>query len=135
MSKPLSTDEIYSDLEKTVKQIAFTATNLLISLVLYVQNSPKIMKEGKKQLVEPGESKIRKSPITKIPAAKRLTQVIYQYQQDRESGEKRNYNRHTEFWEVRGHYRTYKSGKRVWVKPSVKGNKEKAVSLGHDYKL
>lgn len=37
----------------------------------------------------------------------------------------RKYERHTESWGVRGHYRTYKSGKTVWVKAYTKGNAEK----------
>jgi hypothetical protein len=38
---------------------------------------------------------------------------------------KRNYNRHTLGWTVRGHWRTYKSGKKTWIKPSVRGDKDK----------
>ena len=38
---------------------------------------------------------------------------------------KRKYEKHTESFGVRGHYRTYKSGKTVWVRPFVKGNAEK----------
>lgn len=34
----------------------------------------------------------------------------------------RKYERHTESWGVRGHYRTYKSGKTVWVRPYTKGD-------------
>lgn len=34
---------------------------------------------------------------------------------------KRRYEKHTDSWGVRGHYRTYKSGKTVWVRPHVKG--------------
>ena len=37
----------------------------------------------------------------------------------------RKYERHTDSWGVRGHYRTYKSGKTVWVRPYTKGNAEK----------
>ncbi|AKA44338.1 hypothetical protein [Paenibacillus polymyxa] len=33
--------------------------------------------------------------------------------------------RHTEAWDVRGHIRQYKNGKVVWIKPYVKGNKDK----------
>ncbi len=33
----------------------------------------------------------------------------------------RKYERHTDSWGVRGHYRTYKSGRVVWVRPYVKG--------------
>jgi DNA-dependent RNA polymerase auxiliary subunit epsilon len=36
---------------------------------------------------------------------------------------KRKYEKHTESFGVRGHYRTYKSGKTVWVRPYVKGEK------------
>ena len=38
---------------------------------------------------------------------------------------KRKYEKHTESWGVRGHYRTYKSGKTVWVRGYTKGNAEK----------
>lgn len=34
----------------------------------------------------------------------------------------RKYERHTDSWGVRGHYRTYKSGKTVWVRPFIKGS-------------
>ena len=37
---------------------------------------------------------------------------------------KRKYEKHTESFGVRGHYRTYKSGKTVWVRPFVKGQRE-----------
>lgn len=37
----------------------------------------------------------------------------------------RKYQRHTDSWGVRGHYRTYKSGKTVWVKAYTKGDAEK----------
>lgn len=42
---------------------------------------------------------------------------------------KRRYERHTESWGVRGHYRTYKSGKTVWVRGYTKGDPEKRVDL------
>lgn len=35
----------------------------------------------------------------------------------------RKYERHTDSWGVRGHYRTYKSGRVVWVRPYTKGEK------------
>ena len=37
---------------------------------------------------------------------------------------KRKYEKHTDSWGVRGHYRHYKSGKTVWVRPFVKGSPE-----------
>ena len=38
------------------------------------------------------------------------------------SDEVRRYIRHCEAWSVRGHYRRYKSGKVVYIKPHIKGN-------------
>lgn len=38
---------------------------------------------------------------------------------------KRKYQKHTESWGVRGHYRTLRSGKTVWVRPFTKGKSEK----------
>ncbi|RMC95186.1 hypothetical protein D9O40_16740 [Clostridium autoethanogenum] len=39
--------------------------------------------------------------------------------------EKRLYERHTFGWTVRGHWRHYQSGKDVWIKPQVRGDKDK----------
>ena len=38
---------------------------------------------------------------------------------------KRRYERHTDSFGVRGHYRTYKNGNTVWVRPYVKGEQSK----------
>lgn len=40
----------------------------------------------------------------------------------------RRYERHTESWGVRGHYRTYKTGKTVWVRGYTKGDPEKRIA-------
>jgi hypothetical protein len=38
--------------------------------------------------------------------------------------EKRYYERHKLGWTVRGHLRHYQSGKTVWIKPHVRGDKD-----------
>jgi|GEM_PF-5252875 len=38
--------------------------------------------------------------------------------------EKREYERHTFGWTVRGHWREYRSGKKIWIKPQTRGDKE-----------
>jgi len=38
--------------------------------------------------------------------------------------EKREYERHIAGWTVRGHWREYKSGKKIWIKPQIRGDKE-----------
>lgn len=37
----------------------------------------------------------------------------------------KNYNRHAESWTVRGHYKNYKSGKKIWVEGYQKGEGKK----------
>lgn len=37
----------------------------------------------------------------------------------------KHYERHTFGWTVRGHWRTYQSGKKVWIKPQIRGDKNK----------
>ena len=47
---------------------------------------------------------------------------------DRLPAGKKEFQRHTDAWLVRGHYRRYKSGKIGWVKPYVKGDKSKLTT-------
>lgn len=37
-----------------------------------------------------------------------------------EKNEKREYNRQLKSWNVRGYWRTYKSGKKVWISPQTR---------------
>jgi hypothetical protein len=77
------------------------------------------------------EQKIRKT-ISKRPKAKsnssknrvvKITSVQYSFDYSNE-GAKRAYQRHTESWKVRGHWRHYKNGKSVWIEPYTKGKGE-----------
>ncbi|GAA0290124.1 hypothetical protein GGQ92_003252 [Gracilibacillus halotolerans] len=47
--------------------------------------------------------------------------------------ERRAYQRMKEAWTVRGHWRTLPSGKKIWVKPHVKGKKEKLESTTYHF--
>lgn len=48
------------------------------------------------------------------------------------SEDKRTYERHTESWTVRGHWRNYRNGKKVWIKPHINGvNKESVKSKSY----
>lgn len=46
-----------------------------------------------------------------------------------EPHETRKYMRHCEAWNVRGHYRHYKSGKVIYVKPHAKGNGKQKTTV------
>jgi len=46
---------------------------------------------------------------------------------------KRHYNKCTYSFGVKGHYRTYKSGKRVWIKPFQKNTLENRLKRSKEY--
>lgn len=55
-----------------------------------------------------------------------ITTVVYKVSFSKENvteQEKKEYNRIKESWSVRGHWRELKTGKKVWVKAHVKGDK------------
>lgn len=75
-----------------------------------------------------GSKKRSKSPVR----LRKVTTKVYTFKEPTE-GEKRSYERKTDAWNVRGHWRTYKkSGKRVWIPPYPKGE---GVKEGKEYKL
>lgn len=47
----------------------------------------------------------------------------------------REYSRHMESWQVRGHWRYYKSGKKVWIESYTKGHNNKEEVEGITYKI
>lgn len=61
----------------------------------------------------------------KRKSVKLKTKKIYSISIDNEAikRDKRRYERKTAGWSVRGFWRTYKSGKRVWINPYLKGDK------------
>lgn len=48
---------------------------------------------------------------------------------------KREYNRQTDKWFTKGFWRTYKSGKKVWIKPCIKKSRQKVESTNQDNSL
>jgi hypothetical protein len=73
-------------------------------------------------------SKGKKSPT-------RIKRVIYDIKVTKESvkRDKNLYERHAEKWNVRGHWRHLKSGKKVWINPHVKGEGKEITPK--EYKL
>lgn len=52
----------------------------------------------------------------------RLTRVVYNVTIDKDINRtKRKYDRQVEAWNVKGHWRQYKSGKRIWINQTTKG--------------
>jgi hypothetical protein len=109
------------------RQATFYTANIF-SLFLYMLHAQGNVKEEKERKV------IRKKAKSKSNNKKnrtvRISTTRYTINYD---GEKRNYERHTDAWTVRGHWRYYKkSGKRVWIEPYKKGEGE---TEGKVYKI
>jgi hypothetical protein len=91
----------------------------IIALLAYIsgQEKERVIVESERVTIKRGKtSYVKKRRIITI------TNKIFEY--TRKSGI-REFIRHAESWGVRGHWRQYKSGKRVWVTPYKKGVGEK----------
>lgn len=81
----------------------------------YVRRDLKRIISGQRQNVKKKGKNVKKPIIINLGDIERTINV--------NKGTK-PYERHIDSWEVRGHYRHYKSGKIVFIKSYVKGNKE-----------
>jgi len=62
------------------------------------------------------------------PRIIRLSKIIYQREEENITDvQKKNRQYHVTEWEVRGHWREYKNGKKVWIRPHKKSPKNKAT--------
>lgn len=85
----------------------------------------KVLKEPKRKYVNIPSNKKGKSKNKGAKKAK-IISSYYITQEDLENKDfKRDYNKIMESWTVKGHTRTYKNGKTVWIAPYTKGNGEK----------
>lgn len=97
-----------------------------------------ITKEPSKHSGKKRDGKTKKSP----PKKTRLYRLVHMTDEQAEGMkktirtecEKRKFERSCTAWGVRGHYRRYKSGKVVYIKPHVRG-KEKEKYSGREYAL
>ncbi len=86
--------------------------------------------EPKEKQVASNHSKLRKKKSSSV------CYIVRRKSRERKSnGEKRAYTKHAGTFDVRGHYRHYKSGKTVWVNEYEKGTgkkkSEKTYKLGN----
>lgn len=78
------------------------------------------IKTASKRVQYRGKGKQTRYLTKKVYVVDTFDQVVPE-----KTGEKRTYTRKTESWDVCGHWRTYKSGKRSWIAQGVRGNKNK----------
>lgn len=71
-----------------------------------------------KKAKKPSKGKKAKTQVVRI---KNTVYVPVFEPQDKRNVDTRPFTRHIESWRVRGHWRTYKNGKKIWIKPQVRG--------------
>lgn len=81
------------------------------------KNTQRITRTGKPKGTK---KKAKKKVVRKINLSNTTRRVTSQSKHDNE--DKREYNRQSESWTVRGHYRHYKSGKVVWINAQTRGH-------------
>lgn len=98
------------------------AMNLIyiITGVIHHMTSPKIIKH-KTEIRQLDNSSTKFSRSLKKQTVRYLYKTKYTFENIDTGISDRKYNKYTDSWEVAGHWRTYKSGKTVWIEPYVKG--------------
>lgn len=96
------------------------------SVVVTRERETKKTKKGKKG---------KKGKSNKTYIYKKVYKVLDVEKDEETVSEKRDYNRTADSWEVRGHWRHYKSGKKVWIKGYVKGNTKDKPTEPKNYKI
>lgn len=98
-----------------------------ISILIYSQlNEEYVLKQTKihtKKVQSKKDKRAGKKPKIKLTKQTIITLNTDHIQTPTEE-EKREYERHTFGWNVRGHWREYRSGNKIWIKPQTRGDKE-----------
>jgi nitrogen regulatory protein PII-like uncharacterized protein len=114
------------DLESNIKITILTILDIFQYMNHYRENV----------VIEEHTKKVRKAP--RHNAKKKKSNVVplktkqYSFRNTKTTKEGYKYNRHKEVWSVKGHWRHYKDGRKVWIKPHNRGLGE--VQEGKVYK-
>lgn len=93
-----------------------------------------IEKESTK--VKNTKNKITKSNKNKVRYIKTTDINIIKRNINSSNSKHSTYTRHVESWPQRGHWRTYKSGKRVWIKECIKNAKDNSsTNISKTYEI
>lgn len=120
----------YNDFATDEEAFAGKLIHLILSTLEYI-NSPK------QEVVVTERREVKKSKNNKKGKKSRKTYIykkVYKVLDVVEDRDRRDYNRITENWEVRGHWRKYKSGKKVWIDGYSKG-KERDTQDKKEYRI
>lgn len=110
--------------KEVIEESAKSCFLILFDILQYISNAPQFVKEVKEVRNVVKKQKSKKSSKNNKTRQVKISTTRYTFDYSEEHA-KRMYERSAELWSVRGHWRYYKStGKRVWIKPHVKGTGE-----------
>ncbi|MEB9467814.1 hypothetical protein P4J10_14160 [Bacillus cereus] len=69
--------------------------------------------------VQPTNLLMEKPVLNNKTSTRQIGRKVYKLKADRKTLHKRPYERHIDAWTRRGHFRYLKSGKRVWIAPTI----------------
>ena len=119
MDKSLDPDMVYEYLERNGEHII----NMVLGLIEYVMSYQRDHKEA-----HPVPRKYsREHKISASNNKVYLLDDVVKYIHDNYVPQGGTHNIQCECWGVRGHYRTYKSGKQVWINAYKKGKKRQEM--------
>jgi hypothetical protein len=108
----------YEEIKKTTDMLFLMATDIF----MFVTFNKEIIKSEKVTKVKSKKKKHKKKSKNNAKREVQITSTVYTFDFNKFDTIKREIERHIESWNVRGHWRYIKkTGKRVWVKPHVKG--------------
>lgn len=138
MPSVIKTEALHDNLRKEFAEglINSTASDVLTAFVKVMikmanPDSEKHITKSEKKSTDIVRKKVKgKNKLRTI----KVTKTIYTINDSINNLKTREYNRHVESWTQRGHWREYKSGKRIWIKPQLKGVKNGTIAT-KKYKL
>lgn len=102
-----------------------TLYKLTMGLINYINKPKEVIEKDVSEYIE----RVRKKKGRKKGKSSKTTYInkkVYVFNSlpdtNDDYNEKKEYNRHVDSWDVRGHWRRLKSGKRIWVNAYTKGN-------------
>lgn len=119
--------------DKLANDLLGLHASLMAYMEYYGDNKEYVVAKKEKDVKHTGSRKKAKS--SKKRKIVKIKRTIYKISIDEKAVkvDRKKYERQIEKWNVRGHWRETKTGKKVWVKPHVKGNGEDTT--GKNYRL
>lgn len=127
--KKYSNVSMYNDAKK-MQELALTTVVMVFNVIGFLARPKEQVVKTDSPLREGVGYRHKRVPYKSNKQIRYMTKKVYivdDLEHYAEQRKNRQYNRQVDSWNVRGHWRQYKSGKRVWIEQSVRGRKDAKV--------